>query len=71
MLFSKGRDPGSTLLGRQMLFKHSLVTKAIFRNFAATQTKGVRNSVYNKFSSKAEAEGAYREALEEGYVEVL
>jgi len=42
-----------------------------FRNFAATQTKGVSRAVFNKFSSKADAEAAYRQAVEDGYVEAL
>ncbi|KAI0281133.1 hypothetical protein BGY98DRAFT_932225 [Russula aff. rugulosa BPL654] len=40
-------------------------------NFAATQTKGVSNSIFNKFSSKADAEAAYRRALDDDYVEIL
>jgi hypothetical protein len=46
-----------------------LITES--RNFAATQTKGVSNAVFCKFSSKADAEEAYRQAIQEGYVEVL
>jgi Caulimovirus viroplasmin len=41
------------------------------RNFAATQTKGVSSAIYEKFASKAEAEAAYRQAVQNGFVQVL
>ena len=41
------------------------------RNFAATQTKGVSSAIYKKFGTKAEAEAAYRQAVQDGYVGVL
>jgi hypothetical protein len=41
------------------------------RNFAATQTKGVRCAIYQKYPSKVEAEEEYANALRDGYVEVL
>jgi hypothetical protein len=41
------------------------------RNFAATQTKGISSAIYQKFSSKSDAERAYMEALQAGYVAVL
>jgi Caulimovirus viroplasmin len=41
------------------------------RNFAATQMKGVSKATFKKFPSKADAEAAYRQAVEDGYVEDL
>jgi hypothetical protein len=42
-----------------------------FRNFAATQTKGISCAIYKKFPTKADAEEAYEEARRDGFVEVL
>ncbi|KIM74213.1 hypothetical protein PILCRDRAFT_92724 [Piloderma croceum F 1598] len=40
-------------------------------NFAATQMKGIRCAIYQKYASKAEAEEAYADALHDHYVKVL
>jgi len=45
--------------------------KYYFRNFAASQTKGVSSSIYKKYSTKAEAAEAYRVAMRDGFVVVL
>lgn len=37
----------------------------------ATQTKGVSSAIYKKFPSKADAEAAYRRAVEDGFIEEL
>jgi viroplasmin and RNaseH domain-containing protein len=37
----------------------------------ATQTKGVSCSIYKKYPSKAEAEAAFEQAAQEGFVEAL
>ena len=42
-----------------------------YRNFAATQTKGVSCAIYKKYMSKARAEEAYEEAVRDGFVQVL
>ena len=41
------------------------------RNFATTQTKGISKATFKKFPSKADAEAAYRQAVEGSYVEDL
>jgi hypothetical protein len=41
------------------------------RNFAATQTDGIKGSRYYKYNSKMEAEAAYRQAQEEQLTTVL
>lgn len=42
-----------------------------FRNFAATQTKGVSCAIYKKYPSKAAAEAAFEDATRDGFVQIL
>jgi len=75
MSFSKGRGLGSTPHGKHilfmLLFSLQWVSYISLRNFVATQTKGVSSAIYQKFPSKVDAEATYRQAVEDGHVEVL
>ena len=72
MSYSEGRDLGYTLPSKHILvvFLHRCLI-IDHKNFAATQIKGISHADFCKYLSKAEAEEAYRQAVEDGYIEVL
>jgi Caulimovirus viroplasmin len=71
MSCSRGRDLVYTQLGENVFYRLPSPIKASIRNFAATQTKGVSSAIYKKYSSKAEAEEAFRLASDDGFVQAL